>query len=55
MERKILKANEGMILTNGVIYGTEIYLGENADENSFKEIPFEEYEKLTKEEEMSYE
>ena len=47
MERKILRASEGMMLTNGDVYGTEIYLGENTDENSFKEIPFEEYKKLT--------
>ena len=55
MERKILKACEGMILTDGVTYGTEIYLGDNADETVFKEIPYAEYEKLTKEEEMPYE
>ena len=37
--RKILKASEGMLLTNGEIYGSEIYLGEDMDENSFYEIP----------------
>jgi len=50
MERKILKASEGMILTDGVTFGCEIYLGEGVDESAFKEIPFEEYEKMSEEE-----
>ena len=39
MERRILKASEGMIFTDGEIYGKTIYLGENVDETSFFEIP----------------
>lgn len=54
MERKILKASEGMILTDGEIYGTEIYLAKDADETKFKEITKEEYEKLMEEEVESY-
>ena len=55
MERKILKASDGMILTDGNIYGTEIYLAEDVDENSFKEISIEEYNKLMEEEVKEYE
>ena len=47
MSRKILKASDGMILTNGEIYGSEIYLAEGMDEASFYEITSKEYEKLT--------
>ena len=39
MERRILKASSGMILTNGEIYGTTIYLGKDIDESTFYEIP----------------
>lgn len=39
MSRKILKASEGMILTNGEIYGSEIYLAEGVDESTFYEVP----------------
>ena len=47
MERKVLKASDGMILTNGEIYGKIIYLAENEDEAAFKEITEEEHnEKL---------
>lgn len=38
MERKILKASEGKILTNGEIYGAEIYLADGIDESSFYEV-----------------
>lgn len=39
MSRKILKASDGMILTNGEIYGSEIYLAEGMDASSFYEVP----------------
>ena len=55
MERKIIKASEGMILTDGKTYGTEVYLAEGIDETQFKEITLEEYFKLTEPEEESYE
>lgn len=47
MYRKVLKATDGMVLTNGEIYGTEIYLAEGVDESSFYEITNEEYEELS--------
>ena len=55
MERKILEANEGMILTNEEIFGTKIYLGEGVDERAFKEITREEYENIMEEEEKKNE
>ena len=39
MDRVILKANEGMILTDGKIYGRELYLAEGIDGSQFYEIP----------------
>ena len=38
MERRILKASSGMVLTDGEIYGTTIYLGKDIDESTFYEI-----------------
>ena len=53
MERKILHAREGMILTNGEIYGTQIFLADGVDASTFYEITREEYEDiLSKQEEM---
>ena len=42
--RKILKATDGHVLTNGEIYGTMIFLAEDADASRFYEITREEYE-----------
>lgn len=44
MERKILTAHEGMILTNGEIYGTQIFLAAGVDASTFYEITRAEYE-----------
>lgn len=49
--RKVLKATEGMILTDGVNFGRVVYLAEGADENSWYEIPEEEYQKIMEERE----
>lgn len=51
--RTSIKASEGMILTNGEIYGTEIFLAEGVDSSSFHEIPLSEYEAKMKESEDS--
>lgn len=45
-DRNVLTAADGMMLTDGVTYGTEIYLAEGADAGSFREITREEYEAM---------
>lgn len=49
--RRILTAKEGMIYTNGEVYGITIYLAENVDESTFYEITIEEYEAIMNEQE----
>ena len=44
--RNILYADEGKVLTDGIIYGTEIYLEEGRNANEFKEITVEEYNEI---------
>lgn len=51
MDRVVLIANKGMILTDGEIYGTKIYLAEGRKEEEFHEITTEEYAEILKEEE----
>lgn len=53
MERKILKASDGMILTDGKTYGRTIYLAEDIEPSVFKEITEEEYNKMLEQEEKS--
>lgn len=36
--RKVIKASEGHILTDGEVYGRTIYLAEGVDESTFYEI-----------------
>lgn len=47
MSRILIKASEGKILTDGEVYGREIFLAEGVDPSTFHEITEEEYEKLT--------
>ena len=48
--RTSIKAKEGYILTNGEIYGTEIFLAEGMSAEDFREITREEYEEKLAEE-----
>ena len=48
--RTSIKAKEGYILTNGEIFGTEIFLAEGMTEEAFREITREEYEEKLAEE-----
>jgi hypothetical protein len=43
MERKILTASDGMVMTDGKTYGKIIYLADGADASAWHEIPEEEY------------
>lgn len=44
-----LKASEGMILTNGDVFGREIFLGKGDSPENWHEITDEEYEKIQEE------
>ena len=44
--RDYIEATEGKILTNGEIYGKQIYLAEGVNADNFYEIPIEEYEEM---------
>ena len=48
-----LTASEGMILTDGEIYGKELFLAVGADESKYREIPIDEYENILEENEVN--
>ena len=54
IEVKKITASDGMVLTNGEIYGKEIYLGKFDSPNKYREITKEEYTKITGEEVVEY-
>ena len=54
MERKVLIASEGMLLTDGEIYGSKIFLAEGRSAEEFHEISREEYEKIKEQEAQAY-
>ena len=41
-----LIASEGMVLTNGEVYGVEIYLSDTENPNNWYEITVAEYEEI---------
>ena len=43
----VLRASEGMVLTDGNVYGSTIYLGEGRNRDEFYEITIEEYKSIT--------
>lgn len=49
--RKVLYADEGKVLTNGEIYGKQIFLADGVSEDSFHEIAEAEYELILAEKE----
>lgn len=51
MDRKVLKAKDGFVYTDGEIYGDTIYLAEGVDELKFYEITLDEYREILKKEE----
>lgn len=50
MERTILKASDGMILTDGKTFGRIVYLAQDADASEWREISEEEYREFSEEE-----
>ena len=53
--RKVIKASDGHILTNGEVYGRTIYLAEGESGEDFYEITDAEYEALQEAEEATIE
>ena len=51
MGRKIIEAKNGMVLTDGEIYGKKIYLAEGQSADKFYEITDEQYWELMAESE----
>ena len=52
-QRTILYADEGKVLTNGEIYGKQIYLADGVSADSFYEITDAEYAEKVKQEEKT--
>lgn len=46
--RTVIYADEGKVLTDGEIYGVQIFLAEGQSADNFHEITEEEYEEITK-------
>ena len=47
-KQTVLKAEEGMMLTNGETFGKVVYIGKIDNENNWREITLEEAEELQK-------
>lgn len=50
-KRTVIYADEGMILTDGSTYGTQIFLAEGEGSEKYTEITKEEYDAILAEEE----
>lgn len=50
-----ISASDGMVLTNGEVYGKEIFLGQGDSVENWHEITDEEYAKVLKEIELELE
>lgn len=53
--RQVLTADEGMVLTDGKIYGKVIYLAQGADASAFYEITDAAYAEILAEQERQIE
>jgi hypothetical protein len=51
MERIVLEASEGMLLTNGEVYATRLELGDWDSPNKYREITMDEYNAILQREE----
>ena len=45
-KRTLIIADNGKVLTNGTVYGTEIFLADGESADSYREISREEYEAI---------
>ena len=53
--RTVIYAEDGKVLTNGEIYGRQIFLADGVSESDFHEITDEEYQKILDEQTMKEE
>lgn len=53
--RTKLTAGEGMVITNGEVYGKEIFLSQTDNPYDYHEIPESEYERILAEQEKANE
>ena len=54
-KRTVIFADEGKVLTNGTVYGTQIFLAVGENESDYHEITEAEYNSILVEEEKRHE